>query len=210
MTTGRINQVTTLHMCECKSPHTLHRVLVLRVLSTVGVRYKASKAPKLYVTPQQADTFHRSVLAYRKPASETPCFPISQVSGTALPVQRTEIVAFGEDYQQPAAPQRCAQSRRIPEWLVANRFGHRQVIHILQHYKHTSQKDGARFARVSSRTSGTQPHPATPYPSQYILIDRRIYDSVQEWPVNPLGGLTKRGPRSAPQLTGVITNRPTF
>ncbi|KIP01077.1 hypothetical protein PHLGIDRAFT_405876 [Phlebiopsis gigantea 11061_1 CR5-6] len=37
---------------------------------------------------------------------ETPCFSISQVPGPALPVQRTKITAFSEDYQQPAAPKK--------------------------------------------------------------------------------------------------------
>jgi hypothetical protein len=36
---------------------------------------------------------------------------------------------------------RRAQSRRIPEWLVAFRFGHRQLIHILLHCRQTSQRD---------------------------------------------------------------------
>ena len=62
----------------------------------------------------------------------------------ALLVRRTKIAAFSEDYQQPTAPKRCAQSRRIPEWIVAIRFGHRQVIHILQQRGHKSHKDSAR------------------------------------------------------------------
>lgn len=81
----------------------------------------------------------------------------------ALPVHRTKIAAFNEDYQQPTAPIRCAQSRRIPEWIVAIRFGHRQAIHILQQRRHKSQKDGVRLVEkpnnhsVQSRLS----HPRT-------------------------------------------------
>ncbi|EIW51417.1 uncharacterized protein TRAVEDRAFT_137429, partial [Trametes versicolor FP-101664 SS1] len=48
-----------------------------------------------------------------------PCFPISQVSDQLSQSVRTRITAFNEDYQQPAAPKRCAQPRRIPEWLIA-------------------------------------------------------------------------------------------
>jgi hypothetical protein len=33
--------------------------------------------------------------------------------------KRTRITVLDEDYQQPAAPGRHAQSRRIPEWLFA-------------------------------------------------------------------------------------------
>jgi len=133
-----------------------------------------------------------NVLAHHKPASGTPCFPISHVSGTALPVQRTGIVAFDEDYQQPAAPERCTQSRRIPEWLIANRFGHRQVIHILQCHEHKPQRGSTRITLEHQSPTvliGTRPSPSpSPYPSQYIPLDGPIYDSVQEMPVHPPRG----------------------
>ncbi|EGZ76065.1 hypothetical protein NEUTE2DRAFT_170563 [Neurospora tetrasperma FGSC 2509] len=45
MTTGRINQVTTLHMRRGNKAHlTIRRVLAHTVLSAAGVRYKALKA----------------------------------------------------------------------------------------------------------------------------------------------------------------------
>jgi hypothetical protein len=50
------------------------------------------------------------------PANETPCSPISQFSDTLLPVEATEIVAFRENYTQPA---KDAQSWRILKWLIA-------------------------------------------------------------------------------------------
>lgn len=41
-----------------------------------------------------------------QPTTASPCTPISQVSGAALPVVlRTEITTFIEDYQQPDASQ---------------------------------------------------------------------------------------------------------
>jgi hypothetical protein len=41
---------------------------------------------------------------------------ISQISSTALHVQRTQITALSEDYQQPAS-YKDAQLWRIPEWF---------------------------------------------------------------------------------------------
>ena len=85
------------------------------------------------------------VLAVEQASSRSPCFPISQVSDQLSwfiePKSRPSV----RTTSQPAAPVRCAQSRRIPEWLFANRFGHRQAIHILQHCRHESHKDGVRL-----------------------------------------------------------------
>ena len=41
-----------------------------------------------------------------RPATGTPYPQVSQVSGTDLPVQKTKITAFSEDYRGPAAPTR--------------------------------------------------------------------------------------------------------
>ena len=97
----------------------------------------------------------------RTPATRTPCIPISQVLGRALPIQKMEITAFSGDYQRPDAPERRSQSRRIPEWLVANRSSHRQVIHILLHRGRRSQKDGVRpyGQRVYKGLYRTRPFP---------------------------------------------------
>ena len=105
----------------------------------------------------------------------------------ALLVHRTKITAFSEDYQQPAAPERCAQSRRIPEWLVANRFSHRQLIHILQQCRHKSHKDSIRLLEKPDYKSGRIP--TIPSSSQYILQGKRIYDSVQGLSAIPYRGL---------------------
>lgn len=78
-----------------------------------------------------------------------------------LLVLRTKITAFDEDYQQPAAPERCAQSRRIPEWLFANRLGHRQVIHIPQHRRHKSHKNNVWLCEKFNQSS-TQSRPSHP------------------------------------------------
>jgi len=50
-----------------------------------------------------------------QPATGTPYPQVSQVSGTDLPVQRTRITAFGEDYHGPAAPARHAAAQVDPQ-----------------------------------------------------------------------------------------------
>ena len=93
-------------------------------------------------------------------SAQDPLFPDLTSFRPALRVRRTRITAFSEDYQQPAAPERCAQPRRIPEWLVANRFSHRQVIHILQQCGHKSHKDSVRLLRAAKReVQHTLDHP---------------------------------------------------
>jgi phosphoenolpyruvate carboxylase len=53
-----------------------------------------------------------AVLAKSEPANETPCSPISQISDTLLPVtvKATEIMAFRENYTQPAEHPGCLHS----------------------------------------------------------------------------------------------------
>ena len=88
-------------------------------------------------------------------SAQDPLFPDLTSFRPALLVQRTRITAFSEDYQQPAAPERCAQPRRIPEWLVANRFSHRQLIHILPQCGHKSHKDSVRLLRAAELDGST-------------------------------------------------------
>ena len=58
-----------------------------------------------------------------QPAMGTPYPQVSQVLGTDLPVQKTRITSFSEDYHRPAAPCKARrQSRWIPKWLFDNRF----------------------------------------------------------------------------------------
>ena len=139
MTTGRINQVTT---CTTSGRSLLRPTRTHHPNSTLsafgGRRFRSQAvliAPinSIQKSPLQCTiAFYRSVLAdHMHQAKETPWFPFSQVSSVLLPVQRTEITAFKEDYQQPAAPERHAQSRRIPNYLFVCRSSHRQSIHIL-------------------------------------------------------------------------------
>lgn len=72
--------------------------------------------------------------AYRRAsrsADQAPCSSISQNSDALLPVHRTRIVAFGEDYQQPARLKGTRSRGGSPSGYLTDRFGHRQVIHIL-------------------------------------------------------------------------------
>ena len=143
MTTGRINQVTTLPAARRLAPSGI----------TAYSRRSAFRRPvfvtRLLVAFEiRPDTTRNrfplgSVLAVSVSAQD-PLFPDLTSFRPALLVRgRTRITAFSEDYQQPAASARCAQPRRIPEWLVANRFSHQQLIHIPQQCKHKSQKDCA-------------------------------------------------------------------
>jgi hypothetical protein len=63
---------------------------------------------------QRRNAFH-SCTSKSEPANETPCSPISQISDTLLPVETTEIMAFRENYTQPAEHPKDipAQSWRI-------------------------------------------------------------------------------------------------
>ena len=75
-------------------------------------------------------------------ATASPCTPISHISGTALPVRRTEITTFVEDYQQPDALQAthtAAADLRVIKCVTG--LTHRQEIHTLLQRKHKPQKD---------------------------------------------------------------------
>src|ERR1700730_2380903 len=110
MTTGRINQVTTI---RSRRPSA---ALNARVL-----------APSQELSPSWSSSFSTS----KRPGHQNKSRPstpggvqagrainnlrrqlasFSQVSSTLLPVLRgTKIMAFGEDYQQPTKPERLAQ-----------------------------------------------------------------------------------------------------
>ena len=100
-------------------------------------------------------------------ADRAPCFSISQNSDALLPVHRTRIVAFGEDYQQPAHLKGARSRGGSPSGYLTDRFGHRQVIHIL-----LSSQAHATKAQSSTRKTERLESPSTvrsPFPSQCIL-----------------------------------------
>ena len=129
MTTGRINQVTITVCTENKSPQ--HSTGTRRhegQLSTAGVRYKASTIAFVNsLTVTERIPVVKPYSARLRPAKETPCSPISQVPGPVLPVQRTEITAFSEDYQQPAAPEKL---RSVTAYLLCSELHTNRSIRI--------------------------------------------------------------------------------
>ena len=109
MTTGRINQVTISVCTESHRrgmTHVQHQYSRPKTLSTAGVRYKASNLP--YVNPSTVTTRipSENVLSTIVTSRRNTLYPDLTSSKQALPVQRTEITAFTEDYQQPAAPKK--------------------------------------------------------------------------------------------------------
>ena len=109
--------------------------------------------------------------------------------------EETKITAFSEDYRQPDVVTDCniqsentqTQSRRIPEWLIAHAgLANRQVIHILRHCRHVSQKNSAWQERRREREGGKKKNIILfsflfflysfcfSMRSQYILTDRHI------------------------------------
>jgi hypothetical protein len=58
-------------------------------------------------------------LQAERSVTKPPCsLDLTKFKRTSPRPDGTEIVAFGGDCQQPTAPERHAQSRRIPEWLI--------------------------------------------------------------------------------------------
>jgi hypothetical protein len=74
-----------------------------------------------FVNPKrsQQSVFPEGTNSQHRPAQGAPCSPISQASDKLSLSRETEITVFGEDYQQPADHEMITQSRRIPEWLIA-------------------------------------------------------------------------------------------
>jgi len=128
MTTGRINQVTTFHL------HTSRGTWSKRPLLMVSNHFRSREfiinGWKIQLQPRNA--FH-SVLTKSEPTNETPCSPISQISDTLLPVETTRIMAFRENYTQPAGHPKDIPSTVMadPQVVMCNRFSYQQVIHIL-------------------------------------------------------------------------------
>jgi len=125
MTTGRINQVTISQAAEVEFTCCKHHLLTSRtkagsflwwVFVTRLEMPPHLKCSLVHRSHAQRSTVKRTSTA--QPATRTPYPQVSQVSGTDLPVQRTRITAFGEDYHGPAAPCKARrQSRWIPKWL---------------------------------------------------------------------------------------------
>jgi hypothetical protein len=131
----------------------------------------------LRIRLQPIHGFCRGILTVSGPAIEPPCHR-SHMFQThfSLSLFQTEIMAYGEDYQQPALYAKIyAQSRRISKCVVANGLCYQQETHTPLSLQANTTKgrclNGNRYIVIPSQTS---------CPSQYILVARRIYDSVQD------------------------------
>ena len=107
MTTGRINQVTISVCTRIRNPQVQHRYRRPKTLSSVGVRYKAFQqclcefphSQRAHSVQERTKHINDQRKKHLVPRSHT-------IPGPVLSVQRTEITAFSEDYQQPAAPEK--------------------------------------------------------------------------------------------------------
>ena len=134
MTTGRINQVTisvcnrrlTLPRKKEQTPHYSTSTGILRRFPQWAFVTRLQTMP-LWIPPQSQSSIPfkertKRICDQRKkhlvPRSHT-------IPRPALPVQRTKITAFSEDYQQPAHLKSCAQSRRIFVLVNWNRCNQR-------------------------------------------------------------------------------------
>jgi hypothetical protein len=86
--------------------HVQHQYLRPETLSTAGVRYKASILPYVNSSTVTTRIPSENVLSTIVTSRRNTLYPDLTSSKQALPVQRTEITAFTEDYQQPAAPKK--------------------------------------------------------------------------------------------------------
>ena len=123
MTTGRINQVTTIHLLWIQSITTatngtkghFHRWEFIKLVEEL-----AAARPYLHSNEGEA-------------AANTPCSPISQISSTFLRVTytATKIMAFIGNYLQ-LSQQTLSTAVIVDSQVVnCNRFGHQQATHIL-------------------------------------------------------------------------------
>ena len=93
MTTGRINQVTTFHSIRPYSP--------IKAFPSIGVRQRLKM---FQIRLQHIHGFCRGILTVSGPAIEPPCHR-SHIFQThfSLSLFQTDIMAYDEDYQQPAS-----------------------------------------------------------------------------------------------------------
>ena len=121
-----------------------------------------------------------------QPATGTPYPQVSQVSGIDLPVWKTRITAFSEDYHGPAAPPRHTAVQvdlRVVIWWAG--LAHRQLIHILQHCRHKCPKAQMSDFNRWLRSHNLHTHLAHLIPNQHTLTCRSINDLVLKQPANP-------------------------
>jgi hypothetical protein len=146
-----------------------------------------------------------------QPATGTPYPQVSQVPGTDLPVQKTRITAFSEDYRRPAAPSRHAAVWVDPQVVICRAgLAHRQLIHILQHCRHKCQEaQMSDFLRWLQAYHTPHTHLAHLTPNQHTLTCRSINDLVLKWPAYPqIGDILRILPFLSPIEQVYLENSP--
>ncbi len=131
MTTGRINQVTTFQMHH-KMQH--HVLAIQWLLSTMGVRYKASKPRWLFSSQLMAAFRVNRTRTLIESVKETPYSPDLTYFRQALPVCKSaQRSPSSERTTSKPAKQPCGSSivAAYPRVINCNNwFSHRQTIHI--------------------------------------------------------------------------------
>ena len=213
MTTGRINQVTISRLQRWRPPaaNTLYWPSTFKWEAFQGGRSLQGfeMPPHLKCSLICCSCNLRSAVKRTstiQPATGTPYPQVSQVLGTDLPVRKTRITAFDEDYQRPAAPLRHAAVQvdpRVVIWRAG--LAHRQSIHILQHCRHKRQKaqmsDFHRWSQVYIPLT----HLAHLTPNQHTPTCRSINDLVLKQPAYPqIGDILGSCPFLSPIWTSVL------
>ena len=183
MTTGRINQVT---ISICATARRLwHSTTYSRLatLSLAGVRYKALLLPLRESPRNLGPRSNRSCTSRAKVNERNTLFPVLTSFRSALRVHRTRITTFNEDYQQPDAPERRTQSRRIPDDYLRLVWPSASNPHPPSLQAHVSKGRYPTIKRTSTIHNVT--HIVLSIPIQYTLLDRSIHASVHSTPVCP-------------------------
>jgi hypothetical protein len=134
MTTGRINQVTTIRNAW-EGASTPCYQLPRGCFHSTGVHQQIRshlqiQKGKAIITDQPSALERTSKSHNQRPDHLVPRSHKIQAH-FSLSFEETEIMAFGEDYQQPAAPERHAAVTADPRVVIlTDGFGHRQAIHI--------------------------------------------------------------------------------
>ena len=140
----------------------------------VNLRNQFEKSKTITTSPPSAPLERTS--ESHGPRIRPPCSSISQNSSALLPVLKgTEIVAFGEDYQRPAAPERHATVAADPRsGYLTDGFGHRQVIHILLSPQALITNVRNLAGKDLERSKSPQPVPVTFPKSVYPGVRARL------------------------------------
>ena len=142
MTTGRINQVTTVRMHRVQ-----HQILApQRRFLQWGFITRLSIFCLSDLFPHSPETFSAQVLMHSEPMRESPCTSDLTYFRHDLSVssKRTKITAFREDYQAARMPskRKAPIAAAYPQVInCKDGFSHRQVIHILLQHRSLLQKN---------------------------------------------------------------------